>query len=526
MSLRICLVEPRPPGHHVYDKVLLPRLGLPLIGTMLTEGGHDVTVYCETLAPVDVTSCLAADVVGISSTTATAPAAYHLADALEAAGVAVVLGGPHVTFRPEEALEHARWVVRGEGERTMLELVAAVEQDTALDQVAGLSWRDPSGQAHHNPARPRCSQAAFEALPAPDLTLIVGHERMAVKPLMTQWGCPYDCEFCSVTAMFSRRVRHRRTDQVLAELAGLNADRVFFHDDNFVVSKDRTERLLRAMTDRGITPEWYAQVRADTVYRSRGRRDIDEDFLRLMREAGCRTVMIGFESVSDAALAALGKRESVADTERAVQAFHDHGIGVHGMFVLGLDTDGSRSADDTARFARRLGIDTIQMMMETPLPGTRLWDRVQEEGRLLDADWSLFDGHHAVMRPAGMSPLELQLSVLEAMKRFYSWPSVASASALAAVRELPALARMVSRPSFASRLPDIGALALRGRWRDLGQLLRRTLGPAEASRIADTFRLPVLRGYGRHQITAWQAQEQTRAYQARLALLAGMETAG
>ncbi len=521
----MCLVEPRPPGHHVYDKVLLPRLGLPLIGTMLVQAGHDVTVYCDALAPVDVSDCLAADVVGISSTTATSPAAYHLADVLESAGVPVVLGGPHVTFRPDEALEHARWVVRGEGERTMLELVAAVERDAALDQVAGLSWREPSGEVHHNPARPRCSQAAFEALPAPDLTLIVGHERMAIKPLMTQWGCPYDCEFCSVTAMFSRRVRHRRTDQVLAELAGLDADRVFFHDDNFVVSKDRTAQLLRAMTDRGITPEWFAQVRADTVYRSHSRRDIDEDFLRLMREAGCQTVMIGFESVSDAALAGLGKRESVADSERAVHAFHDHGIGVHGMFVLGLDTDGQQSAADTVRFARRLDIDTIQMMMETPLPGTRLWNRVQEEGRLLDADWSLFDGHHAVMRPAGMSPLELQLSVLEAMKRFYSWPSVASAGVLAAIRELPALARVLIRPSFASRLPDIGTMALRGHWRDLGQLLRRTLGPTEFSRIAGGFRRPALRGYGRHQLTAWQAQEQTRAHQARLALLAGAESA-
>jgi hypothetical protein len=166
------------------------------------------------------------------------------------------------------------------------------------------------------------------------------------------------------------------------------------------------------------------------------------------------------------------------------------------------------------------------MMMETPLPGTRLWNRVQEEGRLLDADWSLFDGHHAVMRPAGMSPLELQLSVLEAMKRFYSWPSVASASALAAIRELPALTRVLTTPSFASRLPDISTLALRGRWHDLGQLLHRTLGPAEFSRIANAFRRPVLRGYGRHQLTAWQAQDQTRAHQARLALIAGAETAG
>jgi radical SAM superfamily enzyme YgiQ (UPF0313 family) len=131
------------------------------------------------------------------------------------------------------------------------------------------------------------------------LSLIAGHEQMTVKPLMTQWGCPYDCEFCAVTAMFSRRVRHRRTGQVLTELASLDAGRVFFHDDNFVVSKARTGELLRAMIAAGLTPEWFAQVRADTVYLSRPGREIDHEFLDLMRRAGCRMVMAGFETISD-----------------------------------------------------------------------------------------------------------------------------------------------------------------------------------------------------------------------------------
>ena len=521
MSLRIRLVEPRPPGHHVYDSVLLPRLGLPLIATMLAGAGHDATVSCEVLAPVDLSACLHADLVGISATTSTTPAAYRLAGLLEAAGVPVVLGGPHVTFRPDEALRHARYVVRGEGERTMLALVAALERDAPLGEVAGLSWRGTGGQPHHNPPRPRCTQAAFEALPVPDLSLIEGHQRMTIKPLMTQWGCPYDCEFCSVTAMFSRRVRYRRTGQVLAELAGLDAERVFFHDDNFVVSKARTAGLLQAMVTAGLTPEWFAQVRADTVYRTRSDREVDHEFLRLMRAAGCRTVMIGFESISDEALARLGKRASVADAERAVAAFHDHGIAVHGMFVLGLDTDTPRSPRDTARFASRLGIDTIQMMIQTPLPGTRLWDRIQAEDRLIAADWSLFDGHHAVMRPAQMTPLELQLGVLAAMKRFYSWPAIVSCGIPAAARHLPGLARLVTRPALAARLPAIGRLALGRRWPELGELLRDHLSPPEYTRIGDALGLPALRFYGRRQLAAWQAQAPSRAHLAYLARLAG-----
>ena len=225
MRLRIRLVEPRPAGHNVYDRALLPRLGLPLMAKMLAESGHDVRIYCEILAPVDLDDLLDADLVGISSTTATAPAAYRLADLLGTAGVPVVLGGPHVSFCADEALGHAHYVVRGEGQQTICELVARLEEGRPLEEVRGLSFNTDDGEPRHNPARPRCTQEEFERLPIPDLSVIEGSGRMTMKPLMTQWGCPFDCEFCSVVAMFSRAVRHRRIDQVLAELEGLGAER-------------------------------------------------------------------------------------------------------------------------------------------------------------------------------------------------------------------------------------------------------------------------------------------------------------
>ncbi len=137
MGLRIRLVEPRPAGHNVYDRALLPRLGLPLMAKMLAESGHDVRIYCEILAPVDLDDLLGAGLVGISSTTATAPAAYRLADLLGTAGVPVVLGGPHVSFRADEALGHARYVVRGEGQHTICELRHLFRGGTAARRGAG-----------------------------------------------------------------------------------------------------------------------------------------------------------------------------------------------------------------------------------------------------------------------------------------------------------------------------------------------------------------------------------------------------
>lgn len=540
MTLRISFVEPRPAGKNVYDHVLLPRLGPPLMATMLRQAGHDTAVFCETLAPVDIGRCLGSDLVGISGTTATQPAGYALADELAAAKVPVVLGGSHVSFCADEALEHAPYVVRGEGQQTIIELVAALEGGGPLHRIAGLSWRDRHGQVHHNPVRGACTQAEFERLPVPDLTLIRGHERMGVKPAMTQWGCPYDCEFCTVTAQFSRLVRHRRTEQVLAELSGLHAHEVFFHDDNFVVNKRRTAELLQAMTRTGLTPLFGAQMRADTVLRSHNSSEIDHQFLDLLAAAGCRVAMVGFESISERNLQSIGKRTSVCIGEAAVRAFHEHGIAVHGMFVLGLEFDDASSAQATAAFAKRLGIDTFQLMMVTPAPGTRLWERVRAEGRLMDAEWTLFDGHHAVLTPERMTPLQLQLTTMQAMRRFYSRSAIASPAIRGVLAHLPQLLMIATRhgasligelsrealrsfrsDSAAADLPDGTAGELAGP--NASSALSRALTTVshrlsrdEMAGLEAALGIATLRLYGRRRVAEFSTQPHSRAHIARL----------
>lgn len=530
MGMRICFAEPRPAGHNVYDHVLLPRLGLPLLATLLGEHGHDTAVFCEVLGPIDLGACLNADLVGISGTTATQPAGYALADELTAAGVDVVLGGPHVSFRPDEAIGHAPYVVRGEGQQTMLELVGALETGGPLEGIAGLTWRDRHGKVHHNAARPNCSQEEYERLPIPDLSLIHGHGRLGVKPIMTQWGCPFDCEFCSVTAHFSRMVRYRRNDQVLAELAGLGAREVFFHDDNFVVNKKRTSELLRAMAERDLTPSFSAQMRADTVLRSRKSGEIDHAFLALLRRAGCQMAMIGFESVSEENLAQIRKSSSVAESERAVRAFHEHGIGVHGMFVLGLDGDDADSGEATAEFARRLAIDTLQIMMVTPIPGTRLWDRVSSEGRLIETDWTLYDGHHAVLQPARMTPLELQLTTYRAMQRFYSRSAIAGPALRGVLKHLPGLLAIVARHTgtLAGAVGhELGGMKPgHGGDASAASLLRRVLNRlapkltrSERERLQAALWVAAVRLYGRRQIAIQRTQAHTLDHVAHLAAL-------
>jgi len=502
-------VEPRPPGRTVYDFALLPRLGLPLIGALLERAGHEVSIYAEILAPVDLGECLAADIVGISSTTATAPAAYRLADLLGASGIPVVLGGPHVTFCAEEALGHAPYVVRGEGQATIGDLIDSLQAGSDLEGIKGLSYLGEHGEHHHNPARPVTPQAEFVTLPAPDLTLIAGYDKMLTKPVMTQWGCPFDCEFCSVTAMFSRSVRHRHTGQVLDDIASVGGERIFFYDDNFVVNKARTTELMDAMVHAGLTPAWFAQMRADAVLRSPARPEVDDGFLELMRRSGAQMAMIGFEAITDEGLAKVGKRLSVATEKRAVAALHDHGIAVHGMFVAGLDTDDAASAGATADFARRLGIDTFQLMAETPIPGTKLWQRASSEGRVLSDDWSLFDGHQVVMEPALMTPLELQLGILDAMRRFYSWPRIVRSGLAGVLAHLPSLAQGAS-PKVIAQLPALAKLAWAKRWEDVAPLLREKLPQRARLSLSRALWLPATRIYARRQIRAWWEADRSR----------------
>ncbi len=284
----------------------------------------------------------------------------------------------------------------------------------------------------------------------------------------------------------------------------MGAERIFFYDDNFVVKKARTAQLLEAMVTAGLTPPWFAQVRADVVLSSVGRPELDHRFLDLMRRAGAQIVMIGFEAITDEGLASLGKRLSVATEERAVAALHKHGIAVHGMFVAGLDTDDASSAVATARFARRLGIDTFQLMAETPLPGTRLWQRARAEGRLLSEDWSLFDGHQVVMRPTLMSALDLQLGILEATRRFYSWPGIIRSGVAGAFSHLPTLVGTTG-PAVLRQLPALAKMAVARRWDEVTPYLEKKLPSPSFSGLAQAFWLPATRMYARRQLSAWWA---------------------
>jgi len=405
----IRLVEPAAPGLHVYSKVRLPRLGLPIMGAVLKAHDHDVSVHAGEVQPIDWEDVYRADLVGFSTTSSTVPEAYEHADELRRRGTPVVIGGSHVTFLADEALEHVDYVARGEGgEELILELIEALRGDRALESIRGLSFRR-DGQIVHNPLRDPV--ADLDSLPFPDLTLIHGHERMTQTPIMTSWGCPFDCRFCSVTAMFGKKFRFRSTENIIAEIEQTRARKIFFYDDNMAANRNRLKELLQMMIDRKLDVSWSAQVRTDVAR--------DPELLELMSRSGCWNVFLGLESVNQDTLDGYDKAQSVDDIVHAIDRLHDYGISSHGMFVLGADSDGPDAVRDTVSFAVKHKIDTVMLNILTPLPGTPLYNELDAEGRIFDRSWEHYDALHVVFTPRQMTPYHLQKETIRGYARFY-----------------------------------------------------------------------------------------------------------
>jgi radical SAM superfamily enzyme YgiQ (UPF0313 family) len=418
-SLRkLVFVEPKSTHLHIYSRVCIPRLGSVLLGTIMRAKGYDVRVYIEDIQAIDMSELHAADLVAVSAITSTAPQSYKLADMMRAAGKIVVMGGTHTSFMTEEGMQHADFVVRGEGEFAFQELVDALQRGDGFDKIQNLTYRTDEGRIVSNPERPKIPN--LDVNPIPDYHLISGWKPGGVISVATSRGCPFSCTFCSVPGMYGHAFRTHSIDRVLEELTLHKGNMyTFFADDIFTANKKRVKELLRKMIERNLTPQWGAQVRTETVD--------DPELLAMMRDSNCFNVYVGFESINPRTLKLFQKKQDLAKIERSIERFHEHKIRIHGMFVVGSDEDDVETIDATAEFALKHDIDSIQFMILTPIPGSPDWDTLYDKGDkyVINRNWTFYDGHHAVHQPRRMSPWELQTATIGAMEKFYSWRGIA-----------------------------------------------------------------------------------------------------
>ena len=387
--MKVTLIEPSTPFINIYSAFIkqLPLLGPIYLGTILKNAGHDVVICNENMKDIDYDRIKDSDVVGISIMTSTAPRGYEISRKVRELNpkARVLIGGSHATFLPEEAAEYADNVVTGEAESVIIDLV---EHGSSEKIIAGKPVEN------------------LDELTFPDFSLIDGLEKQKVTPVSTSRGCPFDCTFCSVTAMFGRKYRYRSTDSVIKELSRMEHRKIFFYDDNFDANKSRTSELLHKMIQHKITPQWIAQTRASVTR--------DEEFVKLMSKSNCWQLCIGFESLNPDSLKKYNKKQTPEDVKNCIRVLHKYKIRVHGMFISDGYTD----------IYNKIGVDSLQLCVLVPLIGSKLYTAIKGSGRLIadrfPNDWKLFDGGHVVHWPDSLSPAEMQRQTIKALGDYYS----------------------------------------------------------------------------------------------------------
>jgi radical SAM superfamily enzyme YgiQ (UPF0313 family) len=393
------------PGFVERNKVIA---SLPSLGLLTLAGLTPASVDTHYLEVPDIATVEGVpgefDVVAISSFSAQIDEAYALADRYRALGTKVILGGLHVSAVPDEARVHADAIVIGEGESAWPWIMRDL-----LDPAASLRpVYDVRGCAF---------DFADSPMPRFDLLDIARYNRLTVQ---TQRGCPFRCEFCAASIRISPTYKIKPVNRVLAEIRAIKSlwSRPFleFADDNTFVNKSHSRQLMRALAPEGI--RWFTETDLSVAE--------DPGLLELMRDAGCAEVLIGFESTSFSGLDGLEQRSNwkakrVGQYLDAVRIIQDHGIRVNGCFILGLDGTGLDSFDAIWQFVQESSLFDVQITVQTAFPGTPLYTRLRNEGRILrDQAWELCTLFDVNFQPANMTVAELEAGLRTLASRIYS----------------------------------------------------------------------------------------------------------
>jgi radical SAM superfamily enzyme YgiQ (UPF0313 family) len=393
--MKLLLISPRSSDKKSPVGFKVPQVALQIIAA-LTPENIQVTMVDEHVSDVDFSEHY--DLVGISIMTATAKRGYHLAGQFREKGSKVVFGGIHASIMPEEAITYGDAVVIGEAEGSWHTLVEDFKQNRL--------------QKYYQNKEPDLA-----TVPLPKRDSKIDRSVLGIKwpGFYTTKGCPYDCEFCSVSSVYGKKIRTVPIPLVIKDI--INADsRVFLSlDDNVVANPRYAKNLFREMAHLNI--EWGGQ---STVTIAR-----DDELLQLCRRSGCRGLFIGLESVSAMSMGQMRKTlKSMKENEDAIKKIQDAGIIFHPSFVFGFDEDTKAVFDDTLDFLYKNRISTATFNVLTPYPGTRLYYRLKQEGRLITEDWSHYNHYTVVYRPKTMTEQELAERYFFLKKEFYSLSNI------------------------------------------------------------------------------------------------------
>lgn len=401
MRRKLVLVNPVNPnrlGLSINLSGRFPPLGLGIVAA-LTPANWDVELIDENFVPFAFRD---ADLVGLTSFTASITRAYEIAGMYRRKGIPTVIGGIHASMLPAEASKYVDTVVIGEAESVWHKLLGDFERGKLKKKYRGqvTAETDLPGARH-------------------DLF----HPDYVFGSIQTARGCPMDCEFCSVSAFNGRRYRQRDVETVLDELETIRPKLVYFVDDNLYgygkYASERAIRLFKGIIERGIKKDWFTQASINFAE--------NDEVLEHAARSGCRMVLLGLEAENTEALKDASKHLNVkklGEYEDVIRRIRSHGIAVLGSFIFGMDSDTPEALRRRTEFILKSDVDAIQMSLMTPLPGTKLFARMRGERRLLytnfPADWVRYDMTEVLFKPRRMEPNDLFNGLIDAGSRVYN----------------------------------------------------------------------------------------------------------
>ena len=361
-----------------HGKAGLVSLGLSTVAAC-TPPDWNVTIHDSRVSPVDFDQKV--DLIGITGYTAEIPSTYAIADEFRKRGVPVVLGGVHVSALPSEALEHADAVVIGEAEGVWEKLLS--------DFSAGAM--QPTYRAE--------KFCTMEHMRIPRRDLLDRGMYTSFNTLQATRGCPYNCDYCAVTGVFGHKFRTRPVKEVLSEIRAFDTKDFLFADDNICGFPEYAKELFTKLIP--LKKTWGGQTSITIAQ--------DDELLKLYARSGGQYAFIGLETLSQNNLKAINKPWSKAvDYVDSINKIHRAGINIIGSFILGLDEDDPSVFKHTLDFILKTKIAAAQFHILTPFPGTRLYERMDADKRIIDRDWSKYHTSDVVFQPANMTIKQLQ----------------------------------------------------------------------------------------------------------------------
>jgi radical SAM superfamily enzyme YgiQ (UPF0313 family) len=393
------LTEAKSPFWRPIKYSLFPPLGLATLAAYCSE---DDEIELQDEHVEEIVTDDSPDIVVIQVYITNAFRAYQLADHYRKNGSYVCLGGLHVSSLPQESLQHADSIFIGPGEDTFPQFLADYKNNSAK-------------QTYQNINR------TIADIPPIRRDLIKRHLYLVPNSIVVSRGCPHHCDFCYKDAFFEggKSFYTQRVDAALNEIDRLPGKHLYFLDDHLLGNQKFATSLFEGM--KGMNRVFQGASTIDAVLRG--------NLIERAAEAGLRSVFIGFETLSDSNLSQSNKKQNLGKNyEEAIKRLHSLGIMINGSFVFGLDEDDKDVFRKTVDWGVENALTTSTYHILTPYPGTRLYQSMTKQGRILHTDWSLYDTRHVVYKTNGLSAAELKNGYDWSYKSFYSWSNIWKAS--------------------------------------------------------------------------------------------------